>query len=183
MHIAVCPTCQRKVSLPENTSSRAVKMMCPKCGELLPVPPSASRHPEEDRLAAFHHGRQSSSAWGDARTQIGEALRTTRGQGLLAVLLGVLAFACLAAALFCLPPIMGYAGLLPGGVGFLLGLYGVVRGFHRGERDVLYGLGGVAACGLALGLILTLSTLSRTEKTLPSNDQTPTMWEQRKDLR
>ena len=182
MHTAVCPTCQRKVSLPANTTSRVVNMMCPKCGELLPVPPSASRHPDDGRLADLHPGRQHTSALSDTRAEIGQALATTKGLGLFAVLLGLLAFVFLAAGVFCLPVVVGYVGLAPGGIGLLLGLYGIARGLQRRDRDLLLAVGGLATCGLAVGLILTLSTLRRPE-TPPPKDETPTILEQRKDLK
>ena len=55
MHAAVCPACQSNVDLPHYVTSRTVKTMCPKCGELLAVPPSESRH-HQDATAAHMSG-------------------------------------------------------------------------------------------------------------------------------
>src|SRR5262249_31335606 len=130
MQAAVCPACQRTVKLPPNLSSRPVKTMCPKCGELLTVPPSDHRHPHDNQLEALSRKRTSVSAFGDARIQLREAMATTRGRGLLVVLLGLLALAFLGAS-FCLPAVVGYVGLPLSGIGILLGIYSTIRGLVR----------------------------------------------------
>jgi len=150
MQTAVCPACQRQVKLPLNTSSRAVKTMCPKCGELLTVPPMESRHPQDAHLDAYAHGGTSASA----RTQLRDVMASTRGLGLLVVLLGLLALSFLAAS-FCLPAAAGYVGIPLSGLGVLLGIFASIRGLLRREREAFYAAGGMALCGLALGLILS----------------------------
>src|SRR5258708_27469489 len=108
MQLAVCPSCQHKVKLPANTTSRAVKTMRPKCGDLLSVPPMASQHPQEEHLAALGQGRTTPSPIAEARSELRESLATTQGRGLFVVLLGLLALSFLAASL-CLPRAVSYA--------------------------------------------------------------------------
>jgi len=181
MQTAVCPACQRNVKLPPNTSSRAVKTMCPKCGELLTVPPTASRHPQDAHLDALAHGRTQVSALSSARTQLGEAMATTRGLGLLVVLLGLLALSVLAAS-FCLPAVAGYVGLPLAGLGILLGTYASLRGLLRREREALYAAGGLGLCGLALALILTHRPMEQIQKT-PSMEDQDSILNRQKELR
>jgi hypothetical protein len=165
--------------MPPNFTGRAVKTMCPKCGELLTVHPTESRHPQDEHLAALSQGRTSASALGDARSQFREAMATTRGRGLLVVFLGLLALAFLAAS-FCLPAVVGYVGLPLGGIGVLLGLYAAIRGMLRREREALYAVAGLALCGLAVGLILTHRALAPPEKRRPDDHQ-PSLLERRQD--
>jgi hypothetical protein len=153
--------------------------MCPKCGELLTVPPTESRHPQDEHLAALSHGRTSVSALGDARTQFREAMATTRGRGLLVILLGLLALAFLAAS-FCLPTAVEYVGLPLGGIGILFGVHAALRGMLRREREALYAVAGLAVCGLALALILTHRALAPPEKRRPDDHQ-PTILERRQE--
>jgi hypothetical protein len=150
MNSTVCPTCQRKVALPENTTSRTVKTMCPKCGELLPVPPSASRHPQESILANLQH----SSTGAELRDELTEAMASLRNLGLLVLGLGLVSLLFMMLT-FCLPDVFEYVGVPLSGAGILLGLYGIGRALKRGERGVLYVLGGMAACGLVLALIFS----------------------------
>jgi hypothetical protein len=178
MQVTVCPGCQHKVKLPPNTTSRAVKTMCPKCGELLSVPPMESRHPQEEHLAALGQGRTSPSPIAEARSDLKESLATTQGRGLFAVLLGLLVLCFLAASL-CLPVAVSYAGLPLSGVGILLGLHATFRGMLRREREALYAAGGVALCGLALGLILT-RVLAPVEQSPSDGGNQPTLLEQEK---
>jgi hypothetical protein len=152
--------------------------MCPKCGELLSVPPMASRHPQEEHLAALGQGRTSPSPIAEARSQLRESLATTQGRGLFVVLLGLLAFSFFAAS-FCLPVAVSYAGLPLSGVGILLGVYAMFRGLLRREREALYAAGGVAICGLALGLILT-RVLAPVEQPPSGGGNQPTLLEQEK---
>src|SRR5262249_56357603 len=133
--------CHGKVNLPANTSSRIVKTMCPKCGELLSVPPTPARHPEDERLDALHHA---AAPRFDLRSQVAEVTGSSRSLGL--VILGLGSIALLSVPL----PFLVYAGLVLSGIGALMGLYGMVRGLMRRDRNVLYVLAGFATCGLGL---------------------------------
>jgi hypothetical protein len=182
MQTAVCPACQRQVKLPPNFTGRAVKTMCPKCGELLTVQPTASRHPQDEQLAALTQGRTNASALGEARSQLGAALSTTRGRGLTAVLLGLLALAFLTASL-CLPAQVGYAGLPLAGLGILLGLHTAFRGMLRREREALFAVGGIAISSLAVALIWTHTAMKSPEKPGSGDEHQPTILERERELK
>jgi hypothetical protein len=150
------------VALPENTTSRTVKTMCPKCGELIPVPPSPSRHPQESVLADLQHGR----AGAGLREQLAEAMATLRSLGLLVLGLGLVAL--LLSLGFCISDYIPFLSLPVAGVGLLLGLYGLGRALKRGERGVLYVLGGLAACALALGSFFLRPSSPNTTDGIPT---------------
>jgi hypothetical protein len=120
--------------------------MCPKCGELLPVPPNPSRHPQESVLADLQHG----SVGAGLREQLAEAMASLRSLGLLVLGLGLVGL--LLTLGFCISDYIPFLGLPVSGAGLLLGLYGLGRALMRGERGVLYVLGGLAVCTLALGV-------------------------------
>jgi hypothetical protein len=126
--------------------------MCPKCGELLSVPPTPARHPEDDRLDALHD--EAASGGMDLWGQLAEVTASSRNLGLM-----VLAFG-LTALLMSPLPILVYVGLALSGTGALLGLYGIVRGLMRRDRNVLYVLAGVGTCAVALMLIVTRLTVA-----------------------
>jgi predicted RNA-binding Zn-ribbon protein involved in translation (DUF1610 family) len=154
MPAAVCPSCQRKVSLPDNYSGRTVQTMCPKCGELLPVPPAASRHHQEETAAQITAGSGTATVSArELRRELAEATASSKNLGLLVLTLGLAALLSVAVS-FCLTFVQ-YLGLALSGVGLLLGLYGMIRGTLRRERDTLYVMAGVGVSALATGLLLT----------------------------
>jgi hypothetical protein len=181
MQTAVCPACQRQVKLPPNYSGRTVKTMCPKCGELLTVQPTETRHPQDEQLDALTKGRTSVSALGDAKGQLSAAMSSTRGRGLLAVLLGLLALAFLTASL-CLPAQVGYAGLPLAGIGVLLGLHTAFRGLLRREREALFAVGGTALSCLAVALIWSHTAMKSPEKSRGDEHQ-PNLLERERELK
>lgn len=166
MPAAVCPACQRKVPLPENNTGRTVQTMCPKCGEFLPVPPSASRHHQE-QVAAHITGGSSTATLSsrELRKELAEATASSKSLGLLVLTLGLTALLSLAVG-FCLGFVL-YVGLALSGLGLLLGVYGMVRGMLRRERDALYVVAGVGVSALATGLLVT-------RLVFPSSSQGPT---------
>jgi hypothetical protein len=182
MHFAVCPACQRKVSLPENTSGRTVNTMCPKCGELLPVPPSPAPHHQEALAASIMSGGGTATLSAQhLREQLAEATASSKNLGLLLLALGLIGLLILAVS-FCFAPV-AYVGIVVSGAALLFGLYGMVRSLLRRERGVLYVVAGVGVSALAVGLIATrlLFPASPPQPT-GSQDHVPTMFEQRKEL-
>jgi hypothetical protein len=169
------------VKLPENTTSRAVQTMCPKCGELLSVPPMQARHAEDEHSRAAD-GRTTTATLTarEVREQLAGVTASSRNLSLLALGLGLTALLSLIVS--CLP-FVRYAGLGLAGLGLLVGLYATCRTLWRRERGVLYGIGGVAASGLALGLLLTQVLAPSPDQSSRPDDPTPTLLEQEKQLR
>jgi hypothetical protein len=162
MHAAVCPACQRRVKLPENTTGRTVNTMCPKCGELLPVPPGDSHHHEEEVAAHITGGTSTATLTAqELRKEFAEATASSKSLGLLVLGLGLVALMTL--PIGCIS-FMDYLGLAVGGVGLVLGIYGLFRGMIHRERDTLYVLAGVAVCVLSVGLLLTRLFFSAPEQ-------------------
>jgi len=178
MHVTVCPSCQRKVALPENTSSRTVKTMCPKCGELLPVPPRQSHHPQESVAAGLISTGTATATARDLRTQLGGAFESPRSLGLFVLALGLVSLLVLSLT-FCLPTFIEFVGIPVSGVGLLLGLYGLGRAVSRRERGIPYVLAGMAVCGLALVLILSHPWISKEPERSGTENKSPTLLEQR----
>src|SRR5262249_43331954 len=82
--------------------------------------------------------------------QLNEAMKSLRSLGLLVLGLGLVGL--LLTLGFCISDYIPYLGLPVSGVGLLLGLYGLGRALMRHERGVLYVLGGVVVCALAVGV-------------------------------
>lgn len=177
MPAAVCPTCQRRVHLPDNATSRTVKTMCPQCGELLSVPPTPARHPEDDTLDALHHGAARRGI--DLRGQLAEVTASSRNLGLFVLALGLVSLLSLAVS--CLT-FMVYVGLALSGIGALLGLYGMLRGLLRRDRNVFYVLAGVAACTVALVLIETRLTMPPGQTSGTPRDPSTLIEQRKKEL-
>lgn len=173
MHSTVCPSCQRRVVLPENSTSRTVKTMCPKCGELLPVPPSASRHPQEEAAAQLYHGEVDLGL----RDQLNEAMKSLRSLGLLVLGLGLAGL--LLTLGFCISDYIPYLGLVVAVAGLLLGVYGAGRALLRHERGGLYVLGGLAVCALALGVFFIRPSSPNTNGGRPDE---PNILQQRQQI-
>src|SRR5262249_16572966 len=146
MPLATCPGCQHRVKLPENTTSRAVQTMCPKCGELLSVPPMHARHAEDERSRAMD-GRATTATLTarEARAELAEVTGASRNLSLLALGLGLIAV--LSLALSCLP-FVAYLGLGLAGAGLLVGLYATARILIRREKGILHAIAAVAVSGL-----------------------------------
>ena len=146
MATVTCPSCHRKLRVPDQLAERL--LICPGCNEAVPVP---NRKAEYLRLVD-----NASSPPGPAPSAAGEELLPFPARlGALSMLLGVLSVLVL-----CLPYV-GYAALGLSGVGLLLGLWGLasayLSGAHSGgirQPEKSYPLGGVAACLLALALAL-----------------------------
>jgi hypothetical protein len=182
MQFAVCPACQRRVSLPENTSGRTVNTMCPKCGELLPVPPSPTRHHQEELAASIMGGGGTATLSAQQlRGQLAEATASGKNLGLLLLGLGLVSLLSLAVS-FCFWP-FAWIGIAIGGVGLLLGLYGIIRGLRRRERDVLYVVAGFGVSALAVGLLVMFLLFPSRPEPTGTQEHQPTMFEQRKELR
>ena len=181
MPVATCPGCQNRVKLPENTTSRAVKTMCPKCGELLSVPPMRGRHAEDEHARAAD-GRATTATLTarEVRAELAEVTASSRNLSLLGLGLGLVAV--LSLALSCLP-FVAYIGLGLAGAGLIVGLYSIFRMLIRREQGILYAIAGVAVSGLALGLLVTFKISTEPEKGPRPNDETPTILEQRKQLK
>jgi hypothetical protein len=168
MHFAICPACQRRVSLPENTSGRTVNTMCPKCGELLPVPPSPTRHHQEELAASILGGGGTATLSAQQlREQLAEATASSKNLGLVALTLGLVGLLLLAVS-FCFWPV-AWMGIVIGGIGLLLGLYGLARGLGRRGRDVLYIVAGIGVSALAVGLIV-IWLYSRSQPVQPTEE-------------
>jgi hypothetical protein len=146
MATVTCPSCKRKLRVPDRLDDRL--LICPGCNEAVPVP---NRKAEYLRLVD-----NASTPQGPARSTAGEELLSLPARlGAVSMLLGVLSVLVL-----CLPYV-GYAALGLSGVGLLLGLWGLASAYlgggHPGgvrQPEKSYPLGGVAACLLALALAL-----------------------------
>jgi len=177
-----CPSCKNRVKLPENTSSRTVKTMCPKCGELLSVPPTPVRHAEDERSRAVD-GRATTATitTREVRDQLVGVTSSARSLSLLALGLGLVGL--LSLALSCLP-FVPYVGLGVASAGLLVGLYATLRALLRRERGAaLYGLAGVAVSGLAVLLILLRILFPSSTQRSDTHDDTPTIFQQRNELK
>jgi len=181
MHVTTCPGCQRKVRLPENTTSRAVKTMCPKCGELLSVPPMTARHAEDEPSRALD-GRVTTATVTvrEVREQIAGVTASSRNLSLLGLALGLMSL--LSLAFSCLT-FVAYVGLGLAGVGLLIGLYAIFRVLIKRERDAPYAIGAIVVSGLALGLILTRLLSPSSGLDQGSRDDNPTLLERNKELK
>ena len=146
MATVTCPSCHRKLRVPDQLAERL--LICPGCNEAVPVP---NRKAEYLRLVD-----NASSPPGPAPSAAGEELLPFPARlGALSMLLGVLSVLVL-----CLPYV-GYAALGLSGVGLLIGLWGLASAYLSGAHfggirrpEKSYPLGGVAACLLALALAL-----------------------------
>jgi hypothetical protein len=151
-----CPSCKRRLYVPEKLAGRRVT--CPRCGAavraplLEEAPKEAPTHPAATKPAA--------AAAADA------APLSTR-LGITALVLGLVAILIL-----CVP-VVGYGSLGLSGIGFLFAVAGLFcarkDGTRRlgsplaagvqgppplGKRDLNYSLGGVVVCLLAAALAL-----------------------------
>jgi hypothetical protein len=182
MQAAVCPSCQRKVVLPENNTSRIVKTMCPKCGELLPVPPSGSEH-DQDATAAkiMSSGRTTGLTAEELREQLAGVTASSKNLGLVLVAVGLVGLLTL--ALSCIP-YLPHAGLALSGIGLLVSVAALARGLLRRERELLYLVGGGVVCALAVGLLITRIALASGKDSSRGDENIPTIFEQeRRELR
>jgi hypothetical protein len=147
MPTVVCPSCQRKMRVPENLAGR--QLICPGCNDAVEPP---EPEPEPDYLRAVEHFPQSGAALPSTE---GAQLSPPARLGALSMILGTLSVMVL-----CLPYV-GYAALVFSGVGLLIGLGGLVSAFLHGaprgafrQPDGGYPLAGVGICLLALTLTL-----------------------------
>jgi hypothetical protein len=143
-----CPACRQKLRLPDGLAGS--QMACPRCGAAILVPLS-DRAPKESlarAAAACAHSPGDGVATGLEHAPLGARL------GVVALVLGLVA-----GAVLCVP-VLGYASLVPSGLGLLLGLWGLFRptgGSSAGKSDGRarsYPLAGTLVCLLALLLAL-----------------------------
>lgn len=153
----VCPSCAKKMRLPDNLAGRRV--MCTRCDAVIPVPANLAAVAEEAAVK-----ETTPSAEEDLPFPLPARL------GIVALVLGMIS------SLLTCVPLVQYVAIGLSGVGLLLGLGGLYRartdseplppevaggtgiwgGFGTHVRD--YPLAGVAACLIAL-LLTLLPTL------------------------
>jgi uncharacterized RDD family membrane protein YckC len=147
-----CPSCRKKLRVPDQLAGR--KVTCPRCDEILMVPVELPEAVEEKPVPE------------DAPPEE-EPLPTSARVGIVSLIL-----ACVSVMIMCLP-VVGYASIALSAVGLPLSLWGLHRsrvdgtqtlshtltgdaatngGF--GTRAQHYPLAGVGACLLALALAL-----------------------------
>ncbi len=147
MPTVVCPSCQRKLRVPEHLAGR--QLICPGCNDAVEAP---GPEPEPEYLRAVEHVAPS----GPPLPSTGEAqLSPSARLGALSMFLGALSVLVL-----CLPYV-GYAALVFSGVGLLIGLGGLLSACLNasppgasGRQDRGYPLAGIGICLLALSLTL-----------------------------
>jgi len=152
----LCPSCHRKLRVPDRLAGREIT--CPRCNEAVPVPGG-----ERSLLVAEGDEPLPESSLSDAP----ESLAPPARLGMVAMVLGVLSITVL-----CLP-FVGYVAIALSSVGLFLGIWGLLKARaggteaaasppageaevprRFGERDRDYPLAGIAAC--LLSLVLTL---------------------------
>ena len=149
MPTVVCPSCQRRLRVPENLAGR--QLICPGCNDAV-EPPEPEPEPELDYLRPVENLPQPAPALPATE---GAQLSPPARLGAISLFLGALSVLVL-----CLPYV-GYAALGLSGVGLLIGFAGLVSAFLHGaipggfnRPDAGYPLAGVGACLLALTLTL-----------------------------
>jgi hypothetical protein len=152
MPTVVCPSCQRKVRVPEHLAGR--QLICPACNDAVETP---------SLEAAYLRIVEHTPPPGPALTSAAEApLSLPARLGALSMFLGTFSVLVL-----CLP-FVGYAAPGISGIGLLIGFCGLVsaclgggsapaggiRSRRFGERGPDYPLAGIGMCLLALTLAL-----------------------------
>src|SRR5215469_13285731 len=114
MPTVVCPSCQRKLRVPENLAGR--QLICPGCNDAV-EPPEPKAEPELDYLRPVENLPRPAPALSPNE---GAQLSPPARLGALSMFLGVLSVLVL-----CLPYV-GYAALGLSGVGLVIGFAGLV---------------------------------------------------------
>jgi hypothetical protein len=144
-----CPSCGKKLTVPERPIGN--RMMCTKCGEIIPIPKALLRGGEEagpDDVPAYKHEETPASLrgfWAD----LSAGVRQPKGLGI-----GALIFALAGILILCIPYAGYYGSLSLGGVGLAAGLIGLCLSLLRKKKDVNYPLAGVGACILTIILAI-----------------------------
>jgi hypothetical protein len=142
----VCPSCEKKLNVPENAAG--TRVMCTKCGEIIPVPRSAGRRSklEEEGVAAYAREDAPASSLRKMLRDLKAGLTQPQGLGICGL--------CLAMASICLMCVLALS-LSLSGLAMLLGVIGLLLALYRRDKKAMtFPLGAMAAGILALILAL-----------------------------
>src|SRR2546421_10755068 len=120
-----CPACEHPISVADSAAGKRV--MCGKCGEIIPVPRSFIYPDEDDAVAPY--GRSWPRSWRDQIGQMRQGLGEPQIQGIVAMGTGLLSI-----LLLCLPDAGFYMGSVLSGFGLLLGIIGTIQVLWRRGR-------------------------------------------------
>jgi hypothetical protein len=147
----VCPSCEKKLSVPEKAAG--TRIMCTKCGEIIPVPKSLVPRKEEE-LPVY----KKEASPGNLRQALSDfKAMLTKPQGL-----GIcgLSLALLSIPLMCILPV----AISLSSVGLAVSLLGVALAWYRRDRKALsFPLVGIVANILSL-LLAFLPEIGKGEK-------------------
>src|SRR5690349_3319550 len=118
-----CPSCRKKVRVPDHLAGRRVT--CPRCDEVLVVPDELPESVEEVVVP-------------EADAPEEEPLPTSARVGIVALIL-----ACVSVMIMCLP-VIGYASIVLSAVGLPLSLWGLHRARTDGDQTLSHTLTGTA---------------------------------------
>lgn len=162
-----CGHCGNSIRVPEQAAGRKGK--CNKCGESLTVPSAAppaevgysltglDEEPEEEleeyAPPATVRPRKPKRAAPPVAVQVNvtQPSRAAHSLGIASLVLGILAF------LICWIPLIGALGLPLSGLGFVLGVIGLILAMVRSGHGVGFPIAGSAICGLAFFIALSMT--------------------------
>jgi hypothetical protein len=126
-----CPSCRKKVRVPDHLAGR--KVTCPRCDEVLVVPVELPESVEETTVPP------------EEETPQEEPLPTSARAGIVALALG-----CVSVMIMCVP-IVGYISIVLSAAGLPLGLWGLHRSRMDGTQTLSRTLTGAAPTEGGLG--------------------------------
>ena len=130
MSAVSCPSCLKKLRVPDHLAGR--KVTCPRCDEVLVVPVELPESVEETVLPEEDLPEE-------------EPLPTSARVGIVSLALG-----CISVMIMCLP-IVGYASIVLSAAGLPLGLWGLLRSRTDGTQTLSHTLTGSAATAGGFG--------------------------------
>lgn len=147
-----CRNCGRRLRVNDNAIGMAVK--CPDCDARVNVPKTASppavqRHRAELVERPAHKPKRRRPT--DVQMSVSHSPSPSNSLGIGSIVLGVLAFS------ICWIPLVGLISLPLSLLGLLLATIGCVVAIRRRGAGVGFPIAGVAVCGLAAAVTLTLN--------------------------